>query len=69
VELSTLILATAFGGSLGTIGAVLLWVLVGRFLYRTWLEVDSIRDRLLEVQSREIAELRRKVAELEKERR
>jgi hypothetical protein len=62
---SIAILSAATGASIGTIAAVLVAALIGRFVWRTFRDFDQIRtDALVELRA-QLLDARRRIADLE----
>lgn len=62
----TLILLSGLASSVGTFAAIVIFALIGRAVYRTFMDFDSLRSQALAEMRSENADLRRRVAELEK---
>lgn len=66
---SIAILSAVTGASIGTIAAILIAALVGRFVYRTFRDFDELRTLALKETRAQLDEARERIAELELERR
>lgn len=62
---ATLAIGASIGGGVGTLAALVIWALIARFVYRSWMELDAIRDRILSAQTQELQELRKRLERLE----
>lgn len=63
---ATLAVGAAVGGGVGTLAALLIWGLIGRFVFRLWQDFDTLRTQALAELRSENVELRRRIEDLEK---
>jgi hypothetical protein len=63
VDATTLILLGALGGSASTLATILVFGLIGRFIYRSWMDVDALRSGALSELRAENAHLRQLLEE------
>jgi hypothetical protein len=63
VDPLTLILLGAMGGSASTLATLLVFGIIGRFVYRSWMDVDALRSGALEELRKENEHLRAQLKE------
>lgn len=62
---ATLAIGAAVGGGVGTLAALIVFGLIGRFVYRTWQDFDHLRTIALDELRAQNADLRRRIEALE----
>lgn len=53
------------GGGVGTLAAVFIWALIGRFVFRMWRDFDQLRTERLDMLEAQQVELKARIRELE----
>jgi hypothetical protein len=65
VDPTTLAIGAAVGGGVGTLAALIVFALIGRFVYRSWQEFDALRTTALTELRTQNDELRKRIEALE----
>lgn len=64
---ATLAVGAAIGGGVGALAALVVWALITRFVYRLWMDFDSLRSNALNELRAENAHLRELLEEASNE--
>lgn len=62
---ATLAVGAAVGGGVGTLAALIVFAVIGRFVYRTWQDFDQLRTKALDELRSQNADLRKRIEALE----
>jgi len=65
---TTLAVGAAVGGGVGSLAALLVIALIGRYVFRLWQDFDSLRTAAIDELRKENTDLRQRIETLERRR-